>query len=208
MIRTHSFAAVLSAFLGCSLYLAPLPTETASGDDNQSVDAPDLVISALSANLVGEGRVSYSFTITNVGNEPANLDGRTDSNPDNVSVQAFISKDTLFQNEGDLPAGGTILGRSPLGQLKPGDSRKGSFSASIRGGVCEFPYLILMIDWGKSLDESNEDNNLAIVGIGQAGDNATSADDSTMESIYKSLKSWRINKAAAGAGASVGGEDG
>lgn len=167
MIRTPSVAAALCIFLGCSLYLSSLPSQTASADDNQADDGPDLVISSLSANLVGEGRVSYSFTITNVGNQPANLDGPTDSNSDNVSVQAFISKDTLFRNKGDLPAGGTILGPSPLGHLKPGHSWKGSFRASIRGDAREFPYLILMVDWGESIDESNEDNNLAIVGIGR-----------------------------------------
>ena len=167
MIRTPFITGALCICLGCSLYLFPLPTQTASADEKQLDDGPDLVISSLSASLVGEGRVSYSFTITNVGNEPANLDGPTDSNPDNVSVQAFISKDTLFRNKGDLPAGGTILGRSPLGHLKPGHSRKGLLTASVRGDAREFPYLILMVDFGKSIDESNEDNNLAAVGIGR-----------------------------------------
>ena len=164
MIRTPSIAAAISILVACSLFFSML-VQTSMAGDSKAGDGPDLVISSLTASLVGGGRVSYSFTITNVGNKPANLDGPTDSNPDNVSVQAFISKDTLFRNKGDLPAGGTIVGLSPLGYLKPGRSRKGSFSASISGDVRELPYLILMVDWGNAVDESNEDNNLAIVGI-------------------------------------------
>ena len=166
MIQAKSFVASICVLLGSCFVLFSISSQITYADDIQPGDGPDLVISSLTASLVGEGRVSYSFIITNVGNAPANLDGLTDANHDNVSVQAYISKDTLFGNDGDLPAGGTIIGHSPLGQLKPGASRKSSFSASIRGDAHEFPYLILMVDWGKTISESNEDNNLAIVGMG------------------------------------------
>jgi subtilase family serine protease len=126
---------------------------------------PDLVISSLSAELTSPDTVSYSYTITNVGTEPANLDGPTGNNADNVSVQAFISKDTIFQNQDDLAAGGTILDVSPLGLLHPGESRSDSFSATITGDVMIYPYLVLMVDWGRVVRESNENNNTAAVGI-------------------------------------------
>ena len=128
-------------------------------------DGPDLVISALSATLVEQKRVHYSYTIRNMGTQPANLDGATDANHDNVKVQAFISNDSVFRNEGDLPAGGTIVGRSPLGMLMPGESRDGEFSASIKGNVEELPFLILTVDFGKAIEESNEDNNIAVAPI-------------------------------------------
>ena len=50
----------------------------------------------------------------------------------------------------------------------PGESRTGSFTASMRGEVKKYPYLCLMLDHGCVVAESNEDNNVAIVGIGRA----------------------------------------
>jgi len=128
-------------------------------------DGPDLVISALSAILAEPNRLRYSYTVRNVGTKPANLDGSTDANHDNLKVQAFISNDSIFRNQGDLPAGGTIVGRSPLGMLMPGESKDGEFAASIKGNVEDLPFLILKVDSGKAVEESNEDNNTAVAPI-------------------------------------------
>jgi len=127
--------------------------------------APNLVVSSLSARLVGTNSVEYKWTITNVGDAPANLDGPTSAQTDNVSVQAYISKDTVFGNAGDLPAGGTIIGLSPLGMLAPHASRAGSFTATIHASAALYPYLVLKVDWGSVVAESNEDDNCAAVGI-------------------------------------------
>ena len=37
----------------------------------------------------------------------------------------------VFNNAGDVAAGGTILGISPLGALEPGESFSGTFGASV-----------------------------------------------------------------------------
>jgi hypothetical protein len=136
-----------------------------SGANAQSRTRPDLVISSLSAKLVAPNRVQYSWTITNVGTVPANLDGPTGSNADNVSVQAFLSADTIFGNAGDVPAGGTILGTSPLGNLAPHASRSGTFTANFQGNIAQLPYLVLKVDWGNVVSELNENNNTAAVGV-------------------------------------------
>lgn len=78
---------------------------------------PDLVVSSLSAKFIAPNRIQYSWTITNVGTGPANLEGPNPASSDNLKVQAFISKDTVFGNAGDVPAGGTIVGTSPLPKL-------------------------------------------------------------------------------------------
>jgi hypothetical protein len=126
---------------------------------------PDLVISSLSAKLVAPNRVQYSWTITNVGSGPANLDGPTASNADNVSVQAMLSKDTIFGNAGDVPAGGTILGTSPLGSLAPLASKSGTFTSNFQGSITQLPHLVLKVDAGNVLSELNENNNTAAVGV-------------------------------------------
>ena len=68
-------------------------------------ELPDLVISSLSAELIAPDRVTYSFKITNVGAVPVSLDGPTAVEHDNVSVQAYVSKDTVYRNDDDKPAG-------------------------------------------------------------------------------------------------------
>jgi hypothetical protein len=129
------------------------------------VPIPDLVISSLSAKLIAPNKVQYSWTITNVGIGAANLNGPTPSNADNVKVQAFLSKDTVFGNAGDIPAGGTIVGNSPLPNLAPQASRSGTFTATFQGNLSQHPHLVLKVDSGNVVTELNESNNTAAVGI-------------------------------------------
>lgn len=126
---------------------------------------PDLVISSLKARLVNQNNVEYSWTITNVGAIAANLDGPTTANADNVSVQAYLSQDTVWSNSGDVPAGGTILGLSPLGNLAPHASKSGSFTATFQGNIESVSYLVLKVDVGNVVYEGNENNNTAAVGV-------------------------------------------
>lgn len=128
---------------------------------------PDLVISALSAKFIAPNKVQYSWTITNVGTGSANLDGPTANNSDNLKVQAMVSKDTVFGNAGDIPAGGTIIGVSPLGNLAPGASRNGSFTATVQANFTQLPHLVLKVDPGNAVAELNENNNTAAVAIGR-----------------------------------------
>jgi hypothetical protein len=126
---------------------------------------PDLVISSLSAKLVPPNKIQYSWTITNVGSAPAKLEGPTAASSDNVGVQAMLSKDTVFGNAGDLPAGGTIVGNSPLPNLAPGASKSGTFTATVPGSITLLPHLILKVDSLNVLSELNENNNTAAVGV-------------------------------------------
>jgi subtilase family serine protease len=80
-------------------------------------------------------------------------------------VQAFLSKDTIFGNAGDIPAGGTIVGNSPLPNLAPKASRSGTFTATFNGNVSANPHLVLKVDSGNVITELNENNNTAAVGV-------------------------------------------
>jgi hypothetical protein len=131
----------------------------------QPLKVPDLVISSLSAKLVPPNKIQYSWTITNVGSGPAGLEGPTAASSDNVSVQAMLSKDTVFGNAGDLPAGGTIVGNSPLPNLAPGASKSGTFTATVPGSITFLPHLVLKVDSRNVLSELNENNNTAAVGV-------------------------------------------
>src|SRR6184192_787057 len=113
----------------------------------------DLVISSLSAKFIAPNKVQYSWTITNVGTGSVNLDGPTADNSDNLKVQAVVSKDTVFGNAGDVPAGGTIIGVSPLGNLAPGASRSGTFTATVQANFTQLPHLVLKVDPGNVVAE-------------------------------------------------------
>jgi hypothetical protein len=126
---------------------------------------PDLVVTSLKVTSFSPDSIQYAYTIKNIGTGPANLDGPTAEDSDNVSVQAYLSTDTVFNNTGDIPAGGTILGASPLGNLAPGETFSGSFGASATVDPSATPYLVLQVDWGSVVDESNEDNNTRAVKI-------------------------------------------
>lgn len=154
------------------LFAAALALCVCSGASAQNVvvppkplKVPDLVISSLSAKLVPPNKIQYSWTITNVGSAPAKLEGPTTASSDNVGVQAMLSKDTVFGNAGDLPAGGTIVGNSPLADLAPGASRSGTFTATVPGSITLLPHLVLKVDSRNVLSELNENNNTAAVGV-------------------------------------------
>jgi hypothetical protein len=128
---------------------------------------PDLVVSSLSAKFIAPNRIQYSWTITNVGTGPANLEGPNPASSDNIKVQAFVSKDTVFGNAGDVPAGGTIIGTSPLPKLDPQTSRSGTFTATVQANLTQLPHLVLKVDPGNAMAELNDNNNTAAVGIGR-----------------------------------------
>jgi len=64
-----------------------------------------------------------------------------------------------------VAAGGTVVGISPIGVLNPGESRSGSFSSTPSQDPCGFAYLVLMVDWGGVVDESDETNNTRAASI-------------------------------------------
>ena len=121
IVRTALALAAIAAFSGCS------ESDDSGSRPNSPLrplggGGPDLILTSLTVTVQSANSISYSWTIQNVGDSPANLDGPTSNEADNVSVQAFLSQDTIFENAGDSPAGGTILGLSPLGLLNPGQS--------------------------------------------------------------------------------------
>jgi hypothetical protein len=171
-MNTQSIVRESSKRFAIGLVAAGLALCVCSGASAQNVvnppkplKVPDLVISSLSAKLVAPNRVQYSWTITNVGSGPAKLEGPTAGSSDNVGVQAFLSKDTIFGNAGDVPAGGTIVGNSPLGDLAPLASKSGTFTATFQGSITLLPHLVLKVDSRNVLSELNENNNTAAVGV-------------------------------------------
>lgn len=125
----------------------------------------DLIIESFEITTYDETSISYSYTIKNIGEGIADLNGPTSENFDNISIQCFMSEDTIFNNEDDLPAGGAILGISPLPILSQNETFSGSFSANVTSSPNNFAYLKAKIDWSNQLSECLEDNNFGCATI-------------------------------------------
>jgi hypothetical protein len=110
---------------------------------------PDLVFTAAAMTQKTPTKATYSYTITNSG-------GTAIPNLYNVSIQNYWSANTIFNDAGDVAAGGSILGI--VKSLAPGESHSGTFygSGAVPAGL---NYVTFKIDWGDSVAESNETNN-------------------------------------------------
>ena len=155
---------VVSLFLIALLICPAIAAERKKSPFPEIFRRRDLVISSLRAKIVAPNRIQYWWTITNVGSAPANLEGPTPADSDNVILQAYLSSDTIWNNAGDVPAGGTYVGHSP-GSLAPHASRTGTFTANFSGNIAQFNYLTLKVDFNNVVSESNENNNTAAVGV-------------------------------------------
>ncbi len=138
---------------------------------------PDLICTLKIIDIAPD-RVNYVYTIKNIGTGNANLDGPTNAQSDNLSIQGYFSKDEVY-DASDIPAGGTIIGTSPLGLLKPQTIRTSSTAASkpnpsfypqtkdmnLKTLIKAYPFIIVKIDNGNNVPEINESNNYATVRI-------------------------------------------
>lgn len=112
---------------------------------------PDLLISNVTLTTSGNSYSSH-FTVTNAGNKVANTT--------NVVMQAYISNGTPFNHT--YPAGGFVLGPFGTTQILPGQSVDFSWASNLPANWYNRfinQYLLLTIDAGNAVLESNENNN-------------------------------------------------
>ncbi len=124
---------------------------------------PDLILSSLQVLQPVDPAhgVSFEYTVKNVGDRPASLEGPTGGDLDNVAIQAFVSADLVYANAGDLPAGGTIITPSPAGSLAPGEELTATWTGGSGFDPLTHPYVVVKVDHTASLKEVDESNNTA-----------------------------------------------
>ncbi len=128
---------------------------------------PDLIITDVNFTGISTPNSSiflhYQFTVQNTGSLPAYLLGPTEVDFDNISIQNYLSSDSIFLNTGDIAGGGSIItsfNPNPPVYLFPDESFTTNYHANITNlDTDETPYLTMKIDWGEQLEECNEDNN-------------------------------------------------
>ena len=111
---------------------------------------PDLIVTSLTVS-VSPPNISYSFTIENIGTGPTDLS--------TVGFQTFLSADQIYNNAGDIAAGGLTLANAPI-VFNPADTYTTNFSATPSSiDVNTHPYLTAMIDHLSIIPECDENNN-------------------------------------------------
>jgi len=118
-------------------------------------DKPDLLVKAL--RLVphhSNYTIGWQHTIINIGDVSVELA--------DITVQAVVSADQVFNNAGDKFAGGVRAGQ---GQLQPGQIHERTFGSSVSFDPASHPYLVVMVDYGNNVDELDENNNTRAIPI-------------------------------------------
>jgi len=115
--------------------------------------APDLVITNAEITSKSDNRLNYTFTIKNNGYTTVN-------DLYHINIQNMYSANTIFNDKGDVPCGGCILGIK--GSLAPGESYTGTFYSLIEAPI-GMDYMLLKIDCGEIEEETDETNNTYIL---------------------------------------------
>lgn len=116
---------------------------------------PDLVIESARATAVTSSQFTLEWTLRNAGTAPV-----TFGSP-NVIFQKYISADTIYNNSGDMAAGGYLM----TGTLQPGQTISRTEVTGRSAGSATHPYIVAKIDSGSGLAEANEANNTLAVAI-------------------------------------------
>ena len=110
---------------------------------------PDLIFTDAKITSKTDSAILFQYTIKNNG-------ATTIPNIFNVSIQSFFSDNTIFNDSGDVAAGGSIIGVNR--SLAPGESYTGT-----RGAFGTVPSgknnIVFKIDYGNIVYESDENNN-------------------------------------------------
>ena len=181
--------------IGASGHIELLPGTEAEGGsilvlEIRDCPCADLMVSDLEVVEYGNSFITYNYELLNVGTTGIHLDGATETDYDNLSVQAYLSSDMVFNNEGDIPAGGGIIDISPLGILLPTETFEGFRAASIPPlDLSVTPYLVLKVDWGEINEECDESNNTLAVLIDE---NGNSSGKNTFNATVQNNKSHEL----------------
>ena len=119
-----------------------------------STAMPDLAIESARVTNVLPTQFTLVWTVRNVGTVPVTMNSPT------IIFQKYISSDTLYNNSGDLAAGGYIYG-----SVQPGQSFTRTEVTSRSAGSSTHPYVVAKIDSGNALTEASETNNTLAVPI-------------------------------------------
>jgi hypothetical protein len=151
---------------------------TVAGSASTSVAFDEVQVSAYSDLVVSNitplyydatrSQLQYQYTIKNIGDSPADIEGATSATTDNVIVQGYLSSDNVL-DANDVLAGSAVLYGDARGNLEPGKTITGTLDVSAAISGSSHPYVFLVVDSTSVLTESDETNNVGSAVIPDAG---------------------------------------
>lgn len=115
--------------------------------------APDLVFTDAKITSKNGDQINYTYTIKNNGCTTLN-------DLYYINIQNIYSANTTYNDKGDVPSGGCILGIKR--SLAPGESYTGTFYSIIKAPI-GMNYMLIKIDGCDIEKESDEKNNTYIL---------------------------------------------
>lgn len=121
---------------------------------------PDLQIESIRLLKQKKNYVTIEYTIKNIGKGPANLEGDSKSQDDNIAVKAFMTSSSKL-NKGALVLGGDVVGNRSknAGPLMPGESYTTKIRLETNTMTKFTPVIILELDTFGQVRECDETNN-------------------------------------------------
>jgi len=156
------FGVTAAAFILVGSLISRMGAQAGVISDPAGIGLPDLIVDRVDVISMTSTFLEYRFVIKNIGTEVADIDGPNPSDPgDNVNMQGILSADDVFNNLGDIGAGGSYL-TEPL-ELGPGESYTYTYITSPAGQyLFDYDYLFVEIDGFDNLVEADENNNLGM----------------------------------------------
>ena len=121
---------------------------------------PDLRIETIKVVKQKKNYVIIQYTIKNVGKGPADIEGNSKGQEDNIAVKAFMTSSEKL-NKGALVLGGDVIeNRSKnAGALLPGETHTSNIRLDINTMTEFTPVIILELDTFGQVRECDETNN-------------------------------------------------
>jgi hypothetical protein len=119
---------------------------------------PDLIVERIVFTAADGGNHYWTATLKNVGTAPVDMDF--------VVVQAFYSADANLDLGVDAAAGGRVAAVNTW-ILEPGESMNVPWHSGTPGP--EHNYLLVMVDYGDKIEESDETNNVGAALLPEEG---------------------------------------
>ncbi len=121
---------------------------------------PDLRIESLRVLKQKRNYVIIEYTIKNNGKGPANIEGTSKSEDDNIAVKAFMTSSSKL-NKGALVLGGSVVGNRSknAGPLLPGESHTTKIRLDTNTMTKFTPVIVLELDTFGQVRECDETNN-------------------------------------------------
>jgi hypothetical protein len=171
------YTGLLYSYSTVSRFSLSLCTTVGSATTNVAYD--DVKISAYSDLVVSNitpiyydatrSQLTYQYTIKNLGDSPADIEGDSSTTTDNVLVQGILSANDVLGDGDDVAAGTAVLYGNRSGLLESNETLTGTIDASASVSGSANPYVFLIVDSTYLLTESDETNNVGSAAIPDAG---------------------------------------